>query len=338
MNEFNFEKRHHSPPGFDPAICPAPPLHPRKVVLYGHVAASPYTVFSAPGVYAGVAYAQGTYAGTHPAVPIFYGTVTAPGVYEGTVCASEFGFEVPYGWTGAMFPGTYYDMYGTFTAVPRKASLVNVTTDTEVNGLHMSITPLAYVASPTYATEYHLVAGVPGYPGQAYARVTLSCATSGATIYYQLTMVGQPTSPFGVYSAALDVACTYPVIINAFAYKIGMEEAPVEVVTTLTYPWPGVVPPQVATPQIQCTPHFVMGGPEGSTPYNWANITCSCATTGAKLYYNIAPVGQQPGSWIAYTGEVVPVFTVSSVFSVIASKSGMADSTVSTTLLTPRLF
>ena len=236
MNEFTFDKLRKTPPGFDPAICPAPSPYPQKVVLYGHVTADPYQVFSAPGTYSGTFYAHGTYAGTFLAVPIFYGTVTAPGVYQGTLCTNEFGVEVPYGWTGAMVAGTYHDASGTIATVPRQFSIVNATTNVNVTAFHTSATPLAQVATPGIASEFHATAPIPPYYiVYPYVWVTLTCATQGATIYYNLTVQGS-SGPWLTYSSMLDLKYTYPIQLRVVARKAGMEDSEITG-ATLTSPY-----------------------------------------------------------------------------------------------------
>jgi hypothetical protein len=113
MNELVYRKKNVMPPGGGVAYPPAPSLTPRTVTLYGRQEADPLVVFSQSGTYSGTYYAQGTYMGTNPPMTVFAGTSITPGQYQGTYYATFWGFPVPYGWTGTIYPGTLLERTGT---------------------------------------------------------------------------------------------------------------------------------------------------------------------------------------------------------------------------------
>jgi len=144
-------------------------------------------------------------------------------------------------------------------------------------------------------------------------QVTLSCATSGATIYYTTdgtfptTSSSQFTSPFTINSTTT---------IKTIAVKSGMANSDI---STATYT------------KIEKVVSPAFNPLNGSTFTTSQQVTISCGTSGATIYYTID--GSTPT--ILSTQYISP-FTVTSTTTVkaIAIKTGMANSEISNVKLT----
>ena len=136
--------------------------------------------------------------------------------------------------------------------------------------------------------------------------VTITCATEGAKIYY--TKDGSdPTASSTEYTEAISV--TPPMILKAIAVKDGMNDS---AVASVSYTIKGTV----ATPEFSVASGAVNSGTE---------VTISCATDGAKIYYTTD--GTEPtASSTEYTAaiSVTPPMTLKA----IAVKDGMNNSAV----------
>lgn len=149
----------------------------------------------------------------------------------------------------------------------------------------------------------------------ATVQVSISTATSGATIHY--TTDGTiPTTASPVYSAPFAVSVTRTV--KALGVKAGLADS---VVASATYTL------VVATPVVT---------PAGGTFANFAVVTLTCATTGASIYYEFLSAGSpQPNSGTLYTGPFKVYRTTGSfALKVRAFKTGMTASATRTTSFT----
>ena len=144
--------------------------------------------------------------------------------------------------------------------------------------------------------------------------VTISCATSGATIRYT-TDGNTPMSSSTVYSGPIKVSKT--TTIKAYATSSGMTDS---AVATATY--------TIGTTQQVATPTF---SPAGGTYSTAQSVTISCATSGATIRYTTD--GSTPtSSSTVYSGPI----TVSKTTTIkaYATASGMTDSAVATATYT----
>lgn len=127
------------------------------------------------------------------------------------------------------------------------------------------------VTSGTYTINIPQVATPTFSPAagtySAAQSVTISCSTSGATIYYT-TDGTTPTTSSSVYSSAIAVSSTKT--IKALAVKSGMTNSEV---ASATYT---INIPQVATPTFS---------PAAGTYSAAQSVTISCSTSGATIYY-----------------------------------------------------
>jgi hypothetical protein len=147
--------------------------------------------------------------------------------------------------------------------------------------------------------------------------VSISCATSGVTIYYT-TDNSEPTTSSAVYSAPISVAGDgTAVTIKACATKNEMADS---TVASGTY---SIDYTQVATPTFS---------PTEGTFTTAQSVTISCTTPGASIRYT--PNGSEPTSSTGtlYTGAVDVSSTTT--LKAIAYLAGWADSSVSTALYT----
>jgi pimeloyl-ACP methyl ester carboxylesterase len=141
--------------------------------------------------------------------------------------------------------------------------------------------------SATATANYILPVAAPSFsPGSgsytSAQSVTISCATSGATIRYT-TNGSAPTSSSPAYSGAISIAAN--TTLKAKAFKPGSLDS---AIATATYTLP-VAPPTFSP---------------GSGSYNSAkSVTISCATSGATIRYTID--GTEPSSRSpAYSGAI----------------------------------
>lgn len=143
-------------------------------------------------------------------------------------------------------------------------------------------------------------------------QVTISCATSGATIRYT-TNGSDPTSSSSKYTAPFTVSAT--TTVKAKAFKSGATDSGV-VSATYTKLSP------VATPSIS---------PSSGKFFPSQQVTISCSTSGATIRYT--KDGSDPTS---SSPKYTAPFTVSATTTVKARafKSGMADSSVASATFT----
>ena len=146
--------------------------------------------------------------------------------------------------------------------------------------------------------------------------VTITCATSGATIYYT-TDGSAPDNTSTAYSAAFTVP--NHTTVKAIAYAMIEEEEKASSVASKTY--------SVATPQV-ATPTF---SPAAGAVDSGTSVTISCTTVGATIYYT--DDGSAPSSSSTeYSGAIT--LTSAKTLKAIAIKEGMDDSNVATAAYT----
>ncbi len=144
--------------------------------------------------------------------------------------------------------------------------------------------------------------------------VTISCATTGATIHYT-TDGSPPTTSSAVYNSPIDVAGDGSVTtIKAVAAKAGMATSAIASGTyTIDYS-------QVATPQFS---------PTAGTYTSDQSVVISCATAGATIHYTA------DGSPPTTSSDIysVPILVTGDgkviTITAIAAKAGMKTSEVS---------
>ena len=137
--------------------------------------------------------------------------------------------------------------------------------------------------------------------------VTITCATEGAKIYYT-TDGSDPTASSTEYTGAISI--TEAVTLKAIAVKDGMNDS---AVAGVSY----TIKETVATPAFSVASGAVDSGTE---------VTISCATDGAKIYYT--KDGSNPtASSTEYTAAIS--VTAAVTLKAIAVKDGMNDSAVS---------
>ena len=162
-------------------------------------------------------------------------------------------------------------------------------------------------ATPTFSP------GGGTYPGSV--TVTISDATSGATIYYT-TDGSAPTTSSAVYTGALTF--TQTTTLNAMAAASGMTNS---AVASATY----TIQQRVATPTFS---------PGGGTYAGSVTVTVSDATSGATIYYTTD--GSTPTTSSAvYTGALT--FTRTTTLKAMAAATGMTNSAVASATYTIRL-
>ena len=154
--------------------------------------------------------------------------------------------------------------------------------------------PAVAVETPTFS--------IAGGEVEEGTTVTISCATSGATIYYT-TDGNEPTTSSAVYSGAITV--NKAMTIKAFAAKDGYTDSEV-VSATFTIKAREVV----ATPVLN---------PAGGEVEEGTEVTISCATDGATIYYTND--GTEPTAESAvYTGAIT--VTEAMTIKAMAAKEG----------------
>ena len=158
-------------------------------------------------------------------------------------------------------------------------------------------TVLPQVASPAFGS-------VPGtYYGLLNLKIT--CATSGASIYYT-TDGGEPTASSALYSAPITISAK--TAVKAKAFKNGLTES-------VTLGGTFNILPEVAAPAIAPLTTWYYGGS--------VKAAITCATPGATIRYTTD--GSEPTAVSAiYTGALM--FTQTTQLKAKAFKSGLKDS------------
>jgi len=144
--------------------------------------------------------------------------------------------------------------------------------------------------------------------------VTITCATEDAIIYYTLDGT-TPTDTSDEYTVPFTVSET--TTVKAIAIKAGMDDSDV---ASVTYTF--VTVPQVATPVIS---------PEGGDVTDEVEVTITCATEDAIIYYTLDGTTPTDASY-----EYTVPFTVSETTTVkaIAIKASMDDSEIASVTYT----
>ena len=144
-------------------------------------------------------------------------------------------------------------------------------------------------------------------------QVSISCTTSGATIYYT-TDGTTPTTSNTLYTAPFAISAT--TVIKAIAVKSGMANSDI---ANTTYTKLG----KVATPSFTPTTN--------STFSSNQQVSITCTTSGATIYYTTDGTAPATLSTL-YTAPFT--ITATKVIKAIAIKSGMADSDIASTTYT----
>jgi predicted extracellular nuclease/endonuclease I len=145
--------------------------------------------------------------------------------------------------------------------------------------------------------------------------VTITCATDGATIYYTLDG-NDPTTASDVYSAPFTL--TADATVKAFATKADMDDSAIaETIYTIV-----TVVETVETPVIT---------PITGTYYESQEVTITCATDGATIYYTLDGTDPTTGS-----SEYTLPFTVDATTTVkaMAVKTDWLDSSIAESIIT----
>ncbi len=161
-------------------------------------------------------------------------------------------------------PGTAgsIDSDGLFTAHSSSTGLESVTASYQgkTGEAAVSVSTAGTVSTPAF---------IP--PAGTYTTaqdVTISCATSGATIYYT-TNGSTPDNTKTEYTGAINVPLNTTITIKAIAYKEGWTESDI---ASATYKVTGTVE----------DPTF---DPSAGTYSSAQDVTISCSTSGAMIYY-----------------------------------------------------
>ena len=154
------------------------------------------------------------------------------------------------------------------------------------------------VASPEFSVESGEI--------DSGTEVTITCGTEGAKIYYT-TDGSEPTASSTEYANAISI--TEAVTLKAIAVKSGMNDS---AVASASYTIKGTV----ASPAFSVASGAVNSGTE---------VTISCATEGAKIYYTTD--GTEPTASSTEYADVISV-TEAVTLKAIAVKDGMNDSAV----------
>ena len=216
----------------------------------------------------------------------------------------------------------YYTTNGTTpttsSSIYSSAIAISATTTIKAIAVKAGMTTSS-VASATYTINTPATVATPTFSpaGGTYTSaqsVTISCATSGATIYYT-TDGTTPTTISSVYSSAISVSTT--TTIKAIAVKAGMTTSSV---ASATY--------TINTPATVATPTF---SPAGGTYTSAQSVTISCATSGATIYYTTD--GTTPTTSSSVYGSAISVSTTTTI-KAIAVKAGMTNSAVASATYT----
>ncbi len=146
--------------------------------------------------------------------------------------------------------------------------------------------------------------------------VTMSCATSGATIRYT-TNGSDPVSTSSVYGGVFTLSSS--ATVRARAYKSGMTDS---AVVSATYTISSLPVSTVATPVMS---------PGTITSSSPINVTMSCTTGAATIRYTLN--GSDPVATSTIYGGAFSV-SISTTVKARAFKSGMTDSAVASAIYT----
>ncbi len=175
------------------------------------------------------------------------------------------------------------------------------------------------IASATYTIQPPPQVATPSFSPAAgtfvnSVDVTINCDTDGANIYYT-TDGSDPDESSNPYTGAFTINDT--TIIKARAYKDGMTASDIASATYTIQP-----PPQVATPSFS---------PAAGTFVNSVDVTISCDTAGASIYYTTD--GSDPDeSSNPYTGTIT--INDTTTIKARAYKDGMTASDIASATYT----
>lgn len=177
-------------------------------------------------------------------------------------------------------------------------------TDSTVTSGAYTINPPPQVAAPTFNPPAGTYTGT--------QQITISSATSGASIRYTLDGTAPSSSTGTLYTAAVTVAAS--ATLRAIAYKTGMTDS---TVTSGAY--------VITTPPVQvAAPTF--NPPPGS--YSSAQqVTLASLTSGASIRYTTDGSTPTSTTGTIYNNTAVPIASTATL-KAIAYKAGMTDSTV----------
>ena len=233
-----------------------------------------------------------------PAFSVASGTVDS-GTSVTISCATE-GAKIYYTTDGSEPTASsteYADAISVTEAVTLKAIAVK-------SGMNDSaVASASYTIKGTVATPAFSLASGEVDSG---TEVTITCSTEGAKIYYT-TDGTEPTAESTEYTDAISV--TAAVTLKAIAVKSGMIDS---AVASASYTIKGTV----ATPAFSVESGAVNSGTE---------VTITCATEGAKIYYTTD--GTEPTAESTEYANAISV-TAAVTLKAIAVKSGMNDSAV----------
>ncbi len=142
--------------------------------------------------------------------------------------------------------------------------------------------------------------------------VTITCDTTDATIYYT-TNGADPTAAAGTEYDGGSIVVASTATLKAFATRSGMTDSGI---ATATY----TLPVRVATPTFD---------PDGGDYDETQNVTISCATAGATIYYTSSGTDPTAAAGTEYDGGTIVVASTTTL-KAFATRSGMADSAVAT--------
>ena len=168
----------------------------------------------------------------------------------------------------------------------------------EISFYEAIITPTNQVATPKFdpATETAVEAG---------DKVTISCDTDGASIYYT-TDETDPTETSTLYDASTGIIVNEAMTIKAIAVKEGLDNS---AIASATYT---IKKPVVDTPIFDPAPGAVAKG---------TAVRILCGTEGATLMYQV-----NGGELLEGESGVIVVINEATTIEVIASKDGYVDS------------
>lgn len=164
-------------------------------------------------------------------------------------------------------------------------------------------------------------------PGGSYndvVEVALTCATPGATILYTTNGTEPTEANSEIYDPESPLSFTETTVLKAFA-TADTDDTPSAVVSA-TYTVVDTSPPiVVATPVI---------APISGTYNDIVNVTISCATEGAQVYYTTDGTDPTPTNGELYNSFDPPSFTQNVTVKAIAVRTNDFDSAIATATYT----